>query len=194
MRKIIVNEQEIEVISFEPNMDEKSEKTITIKISESTTDFSTLKELLKDNTSTISYYENDKLMSEYDGYSNFECRYSNGTFLIDLRKGSLVEQIQTLLNANERISREANELKQENSKLSKSIEGLSSTNNELRNTIDTVVGDTSNLKNNLEKISKDTENINTKVDEIKNSSNTNGDASVLWNEISNAIQEGVCEV
>lgn len=121
MKKIMIDEQEIEVVSFEPTMDDKYEKIITIKVSEDSTDFLTLKELLKDNTSTISYYENDKLMAEYDGYSNFECRYHNGIFLIDLRKGSLIEQVQVLLNANEKISRETNELKQENIKIKKSI-------------------------------------------------------------------------
>lgn len=116
MNTVVINNQELEVISLTPYayMGGKGEKTLQVKVAEDVADFKTLKELFNGNTGAIKYYENEELKCEYNGYSAFECKYANGVFDIELKKGTLVEQVTALHNANETLSKAVNTLEKAN--------------------------------------------------------------------------------
>lgn len=116
MNTVVINNQELEVISLTPYayMGGKGEKTLQVKVAEDVAGFEVLKGLFNGNTGAIKYYENEELKCEYNGYSAFECKYANGVFDIELKKGTLVEQVTALHNANETLSKAVNTLEKAN--------------------------------------------------------------------------------
>lgn len=122
MNAIVINDQELEVMQLTPfaYMGGKGEKVLQIKVSEEVAGFDVLKELLDGNTSAIKYYEDEELKCEYNGYSAFECTYANGVFDIELKKGTLVDQVTALHNANETLSKAVNTLELANAALTDS--------------------------------------------------------------------------
>ena len=130
MNSIVINNQELEVMKLTPYayMGGKGEKTLQIKVSAEVAGFDVLKELFEDSQDTIKYYEGDTLVCEYDGYSDFECRYIDGVFNIELKKGTLVEQVNTLLTANERLTMALNALDEANATAAATIAMLEEQN------------------------------------------------------------------
>ena len=130
MNTVVINNQELEVISLTPYayMGGKGEKTLQVKVAEDVAGFEVLKELFNGNTGAIKYYENEELKCEYNGYSAFECKYVNGVFDIELKKGTLVEQVTALHNANEALSKALNALDEANAKANATIELLEAQN------------------------------------------------------------------
>jgi len=130
MNTVVINNQELEVISLTPYayMGGKGEKTLQIKVAEDVAGFEVLKELFNGNTSAIKYYENEELKCEYNGYSAFECKYVNGVFDIELKKGTLVEQVTALHNANETLSKALNALELANTVKDETINALKDQN------------------------------------------------------------------
>lgn len=122
MNTITINDRKLEVISLTPYayMGGKGEKTLQIKVAEEVASFGVLKELFDGNTGAIKYCEDEALKCEYNGYSNFECKYANGIFDIELKKGTLVDQVTALHNANETLNRAVNALELANAKLTES--------------------------------------------------------------------------
>ena len=130
MNAIVINNQELEVIKLTPYayMSGKGEKTLQIKVSAEVAGFDVLKELLDGSTDTIKYYEDDTLVCEYEGYSDFECQYSDGVFSVELKKGTLVDQVSALLTANERLNMALNALDEANGKAAATIAMLEEQN------------------------------------------------------------------
>lgn len=130
MNAVVINKQELEVMKLTPYayMGGKGEKTLQIKVAADVAGFDVLKELFDGNTGVIQYYEEDTLVCEYEGYSDFECRYLDGVFNIELKKGTLVDQVSTLLTANERLTMALNALDEANAKASATIELLEAQN------------------------------------------------------------------
>lgn len=130
MNTIELKNQELEVISLTPYayMSGKGEKTLQIKVAEDVAGFSALKELFNGYTGAIKYLENDELKCEYNGYSVFECKYTEGVFDIELKKGTLVEQVTALHNANETLSKAINTLELANATKDETIEALKAQN------------------------------------------------------------------
>ena len=130
MNTVVINNQELEVISLTPYayMGGKGEKTLQIKVSTEAADFKTLKELFEGNTGAIKYCENDEFKCEYNGYSAFECQYANEIFSIELKKGTLVDQVGALLTANERLNVALNALEEANTKANNTIKLLETQN------------------------------------------------------------------
>ena len=130
MNSVVINNQELEVLKLTPYayMGGKGEKTLQIKVSSEVAGFDVLKELFDGATDTLKYYEEDTLVCEYDGYSNFECRYLDGVFNIELKKGTLVDQVNALLTANERLNMALNALDEANGKASATIAMLEEQN------------------------------------------------------------------
>lgn len=130
MNTIVINNQELEVIKLTPYayMGGKGEKTLQIKVSPSVAGFDVLKELFDGATDAIKYYEDEVLVCEYEGYSSFECQYSGGEFSIELKKGTLVDQVSALLTANERLNMALNALDEANGKASATIAMLEEQN------------------------------------------------------------------
>lgn len=116
MNTVELKNQELEVISLTPfaYMGGKGEKTLQIKVSEDVAGFDVLKELFNGYTGAIKYLEDTEVKCEYNGYSAFECTYANGVFEIELKKGTLVEQVTALHNANETLGRAVNTLEKAN--------------------------------------------------------------------------------
>lgn len=130
MRAIVINNQELEVMQLTPYayMGGKGEKTLQIKVAADVAGFDVLKELLDGNTGTIKYYEDETLVCEYNGYSDFECRYIDGVFNIELKKGTLVDQVTALHNANETLSKAVNTLELANAAKDQTITLLTEQN------------------------------------------------------------------
>lgn len=130
MNTVVINGQELEVISLAPYayMGGKGEKTLQIKVAAEVAGFDVLKELFDGVTDSIKYYENEELKCEYNGYSSFECQYANGVFSIELKKGTLVDQVTALHNANETLSKAINTLELANTKKDETIEKLEQQN------------------------------------------------------------------
>lgn len=122
MNAIVVNNQELEVMQLTPfaYMGGKGEKVLQIKVAEDVAGFNVLKELFDGNTGAIKYYEAEELKCEYNGYSAFECTYAKGVFDIELKKGTLVDQVTALHNANETLSKAVNTLELANATLADS--------------------------------------------------------------------------
>ena len=119
MNAIVINNQELEVMQLTPYayMGGKGEKVLQIKVSEDVAGFGVLKELFNGYTGAIQYLEDNEFKCEYNGYSSFECTYANGIFEIELKKGTLVEQVTSLHNANETLSKAVNTLELANAML-----------------------------------------------------------------------------
>lgn len=130
MNTILINNQELEVIKLTPfaYMSGKGEKTLQIKVAAEVAGFDVLKELFEGNESAIQYYEDEQLVCEYVGYSSFECQYSEGVFSIELKKGTLVDQMTALLNANETLSKAVDTLEKANATANETIELLTAQN------------------------------------------------------------------
>lgn len=130
MNTILINNQELEVIKLTPfaYMSGKGEKTLQIKVAAEVAGFDALKELFEGNENAIQYKEDDKLVCEYVGYSAFECQYTEGVFSIELKKGTLVDQMTALLNANETLSKAINTLEKANAQKQETIEKLEAQN------------------------------------------------------------------
>lgn len=130
MNTIIINNQELEVIKLTPfaYMSGKGEKTLQIKVAAEVAGFDVLKELFEGNESAIQYYEDETLVCEYVGYSSFECQYADGVFSIELKKGTLVDQMTALLNANETLSKAVDTLEKANATANETIELLTAQN------------------------------------------------------------------
>lgn len=122
MNNIVINGQKLEVMQLTPfaYMGGKGEKVLQIKVSYGVIDFNDLKGLFDGNTGAIKYYEGEVLKCEYNGYSVFECTYANGVFDIELKKGTLVDQVTALHNANETLSKAVNTLELANAILTES--------------------------------------------------------------------------
>ena len=130
MNAIVINKQELEVLKLTPYayMSGKGEKTLQIKVSAEVAGFDVLKGLFDGATGTIEYYEDDTLVCEYNGYSDFECRYLDGVFNIELKKGTLVDQVNALLTANERLNMAVNALDEANAAKDQTIAMLTEQN------------------------------------------------------------------
>lgn len=130
MNTILINNQELEVIKLTPfaYMSGKGEKTLQIKVAAEVAGFDVLKELFEGNESAIQYYEDETLVCEYVGYSSFECQYADGVFNVELKKGTLVDQMTALLNANETLNMAISALDEANAKASATIEMLEAQN------------------------------------------------------------------
>lgn len=130
MNTIVINNQELEVIKLTPYayMGGKGEKTLQIKVAADVAGFEVLKGLFDGSTDTIKYKEDETLVCEYDGYSHFECRYIDGVFNIELKKGTLVDQVSALLTANERLTMALNALDEANAKKDVTINALEEQN------------------------------------------------------------------
>ncbi len=130
MNTVVINNQELEVMQLTPYayMSGKGEKTLQIKVSAEVAGFDVLKELFEGNESAIQYYEDETLVCEYVGYSAFECQYTEGVFSIELKKGTLVDQMTALLNANETLSKAVNTLELANATAAETIEMLETQN------------------------------------------------------------------
>lgn len=130
MKSIVINNQELEVMQLTPYayMGGKGEKTLQIKVAADVAGFDVLKELLDGNTGTIKYYEGETLVCEYNGYSDFECRYIDGVFNVELKKGTLVDQVTALHNANEKLSKAINVLEKANAAKDQTINMLKEQN------------------------------------------------------------------
>lgn len=122
MNTVELKNQELEVMQLTPfaYMSGKGEKVLQIKVAADVAGFDVLKELFDGYTGTIKYLEDNELKCEYNGYSVFECTYANGVFEIELKKGTLVEQVTALHNANETLSKAVNTLELANAMLIKS--------------------------------------------------------------------------
>lgn len=129
MNTVVINNQELEVMSLTPYayMGGKGEKTLQIKVAEEVAGFKVLKELFDGNAGAIKYYENEELKCEYNGYSAFECKYANGIFDIELKKGTLVDQVTALHNANERLNVALNALEEAKAIQASTIEAQAKT-------------------------------------------------------------------
>lgn len=129
MNKIKINDQELEVIKLTPYayMGGKGEKTLQIKVAAAVADFETLKGLFEGTTDAIKYHEDGTLVCEYNGYSDFECRYLDGIFNIELKKGTLVDQVTALHNANETLCKAMNALELANAMLTESNKAQAAT-------------------------------------------------------------------
>lgn len=130
MNAVVINNQELEVLKLTPYayMGGKGEKTLQIKVAAEVAGFDVLKELFEDSEGTIKYYENETLVCEYNGYSDFECRYIDGVFNIELKKGSLVDQVSSLLTANEKLNKAISALNEANAAKDQTIELLKEQN------------------------------------------------------------------
>lgn len=105
MNIIATKGEELQVISLRPYAyaNGKNEKYLKIEVSANNTTFDELRALLEGNEEPIEYYEDDKLMSEYNGYSGFDCTYREGVFVVELHKGTIVSQMNALLVSNEKL-------------------------------------------------------------------------------------------
>lgn len=130
MNAIVINNQELEVMKLAPYayMGGKGEKTLQIKVAADVAGFEVLKGLFEGNTGTIKYYEDETLVCEYNGYSDFECRYIDGVFNVELKKATLVDQVTALHNANEALSKAVNTLELANAVKDQIIEQLKEQN------------------------------------------------------------------
>lgn len=130
MNTILINNQELEVIKLTPfaYMSGKGEKTLQIKVAADVAGFEVLKGLFEGNEGAIQYYEDETLVCEYVGYSAFECQYAEGVFSVELKKGTLVDQMTALLNANETLSKAINTLELANAQKQETIEKLEGQN------------------------------------------------------------------
>lgn len=130
MNTVVINNQELEVLKLTPYayMGGKGEKTLQVQVSADVAGFDTLKELFDGSSDAIKYYEDDTLVCEYEGYSDFECRYNDGVFNIELKKGTLVDQVSALLTANERLNMALNALDEANGKAAATIAMLEEQN------------------------------------------------------------------
>lgn len=130
MNTIVINNQELEVMKLTPYayMGGKGEKTLQIKVDSEVAGFEVLKELFEASQDTLKYYEDETLVCEYEGYSDFECRYIDGVFHVELKKGTLVDQVSALLTANEKLSKAINTLELANAKKDETISALEEQN------------------------------------------------------------------
>ena len=130
MNTIVINNQELEVIKLTPYayMGGKGEKTLQVKVAADVAGFDVLKGLFDGSTDTIKYYEDETLVCEYEGYSSFECRYIDGVFNVELKKGTLVDQVSALLTANEKLSKAINTLEEANAAKDQTITLLAEQN------------------------------------------------------------------
>lgn len=130
MNTVVINNQELEVIKLTPYayMGGKGEKTLQIKVAAEVAGFDVLKELFDGATDAVKYYEDDELKCEYNGYSDFECQYANGVFSIELKKGTLVDQVGALHTANEQLTKAIKTLETANTVQADTIELLESQN------------------------------------------------------------------
>ena len=134
MNTVVINNQELEVIKLTPfaYMSGKGEKTLQIKVSADVAGFDVLKGLFEGNENAIKYYEEGEagteLKCEYVGYSAFECQYADGVFNVELKKGTLVDQMTALLNANETLSKAISLLEEANTRKQETIEKLEAQN------------------------------------------------------------------
>lgn len=130
MNAVVINNQELEVIKLTPYvyMSGKGEKTLQIKVAADVAGFEVLKGLFDGSTGSIKYYEDETMVCEYEGYSHFECRYLDGVFNIELKKGTLVDQVGALLTANEKLNMAVNALDEANAAKDQTIELLAEQN------------------------------------------------------------------
>lgn len=130
MKTILVGSTEIEVVSFNAYTYNggMGEKVLQFKIAAENVTFETLKETLDNNEQPIRYMEDDTLVCEYVGYGVFEAKYSNGVYEVELHKTSIVEQMNALLNANERLNLALNALDEANGKAAATIAMLEEQN------------------------------------------------------------------
>jgi len=140
MNIIATKGEELQVISLTPfaYMGGKGEKVLQIKVSAEKATFEVLRTLFEGNTEPIEYYEgdtSDALKCEYNGYSSFSCEYKEGTFEVELKKGTLTAQVDALLVSNEKLLTANAMLKQSNELLTKNSEMLLGQNDMLNATL-----------------------------------------------------------
>lgn len=130
MEKIIIGETAIEVLSLSAYTYDygRGEKVLRIEVDETAASFEELKAVLNGNEEPIQYFEDDALKCEYVGYTEFECQYANGVFKIEIKKGALVDQVNALLTANERLNMALSALDEANGKASATIAMLEEQN------------------------------------------------------------------
>lgn len=105
MKTILVGSTEIEVTSFNAYTYNggRGEKVLQFKVSAENATFEALRETLENNEQPIKCMEDDVLVCEYVGYGVFEAQYSNGVYDVEMHKTTITEQMNALLNANERL-------------------------------------------------------------------------------------------
>lgn len=105
MKTILVGSTEIEVMSCNAYTysQGRGEKVLQFKVSAENATFETLKSVLENNEQAIQYREDDNLVCEYVGYGVFEAQYKNGVYDVEMHKTTITEQMNALLNANERL-------------------------------------------------------------------------------------------
>lgn len=114
MKTILIGSTEIAVISCEPYTysNGRGEKVVRFKVAAENATFDDLKTVLENNNQSIQYREDDNLVCEYIGYGGFEAQYSNGVYTIEMHKASIDDQMNALLNANERLLKANDALQQ----------------------------------------------------------------------------------
>lgn len=105
MKTILVGSVEIEVTSFNAYTysNGRGEKVLQFKVPAENATFETLREVLENNEQPIKCMEDDTLVCEYVGYGVFEAQYANGVYDVEMHKTTITEQMNALLNANERL-------------------------------------------------------------------------------------------
>lgn len=126
MNKIKVGATEIEAVALRPYayVNGKSDKFLKIEVSAEVLSFEALRTLLEDTEETIEYYEDEKLICSYVGYSKFEAQYKDGLYSVEMHKTGIVEQMSALLTANETLMDAVNALESANAKANETIEML----------------------------------------------------------------------
>lgn len=137
MNIIATKGEELRVISLRPYAyaNGKNEKYLKIEVSADNTTFDELRALLEGNEEPIEYYEDDQLMSEYNGYSGFDCTYHEGVFVVELHKGTIVSQMNALLVSNEKLLKANALLEASNQALTENNTFLTEQNNMLTFTL-----------------------------------------------------------
>lgn len=114
MKTILVGSTEIEVTSFNAYTysNGRGEKVLQFKVSADSATFEDLRSVLENNEQPIKCMEDDVLVCEYVGYGVFEAQYSNGVYDVEMHKTTITEQMNSLLNANERLLKANDALQQ----------------------------------------------------------------------------------
>lgn len=106
MKKIVIGATEIEVLDFKAFSPDygRGEKYLKFEVDASVTPFDVLKTALDRNEMPVQYFEDDVLKCEYVGYGVFKSQYENGKHKVDLHMNSIVQQMDALLLANEKLN------------------------------------------------------------------------------------------
>lgn len=130
MKTILVGSTEIEVTSFNAYTysNGRGEKVLQFKVLAENATFEDLRGVLENNEQPIKCMEDDVLVCEYVGYGVFEAQYSNGVYDVEMHKTTITEQMNALLNANEKLNSAVAALESANAKADETIKMLEEQN------------------------------------------------------------------